>query len=147
MRAVGKNWTIVVIDTNILIYAYDPTDPVKQTRAQALIVERINDGSFVVSAQVVNEFYSSVTRPNKPPALLHKAAAAIVQSIVDAAVVLPLTTNVTLRALGAVEKHGMSFWDALIWAAARENDVTVIYTEDTPSAPEIEGIRYINPFK
>ena len=47
----------------------------------------------------------------------------------------------------AVSRHRLSFWDALIWAAARENGVTVIYTEDTPGAGEIEGVRYINPFK
>lgn len=135
-----------MVDTNILIYAYDRTDPDKQARAQALITERIDDGSLVVSAQVLNEFYNRATRPNKPPALLHEAAAAIVQNIVDASLVLPLTSGVTLRALDAVERHGMAFWDALIWAAARENGVTVIYTEDTPGAPQIEGVRYINPF-
>ena len=59
---------------------------------------------------------------------------------------LPLTPVLTFRALEAVPRYVMSFWDALIWAAAREHGITVIHTEDVQSAPEIEGVRYVNPF-
>ena len=43
-------------------------------------------------------------------------------------------------------QHGLSFWDALIWAAAKENDVPMIYTEDFQDGRDIEGVRYSNPF-
>lgn len=46
----------------------------------------------------------------------------------------------------AIPRYSLSLWDALIWAVARENRIQVIYTEDIQSAPEIEGVRYINPF-
>ena len=42
--------------------------------------------------------------------------------------------------------YGLSWWDALLWASARENDLSVIYSEDLPGAPEIDGVRYVDPF-
>jgi predicted nucleic acid-binding protein len=43
-------------------------------------------------------------------------------------------------------RHGLSFWDALIWAAAHENGVPIIYSEDFQHGRELEGVRFINPF-
>ena len=43
-------------------------------------------------------------------------------------------------------RHGLSFWDALIWAAARQNDVGAIYTEDYQHGRDVNGVRFINPF-
>jgi predicted nucleic acid-binding protein len=43
-------------------------------------------------------------------------------------------------------RHGLSFWDALIWAAASESAVDVIYTEDFQDGREVEGVRFISPF-
>ena len=51
----------------------------------------------------------------------------------------------TLRA-DAIPRHCLSLWDALIWAAARENGVRLIYSEDFQHGREIEGVRIVNPF-
>lgn len=47
---------------------------------------------------------------------------------------------------GAVERWGMSFWDALLWATANLHGVPTIYTEDGQAAPELDGVRFVNPF-
>ena len=60
---------------------------------------------------------------------------------------MPVTAALTFRALDAIPKHGLSFWDALIWAAAAENSSGVIYTEDFQDGREIEGVRFVNPFR
>jgi predicted nucleic acid-binding protein len=135
-----------VLGTNVLIYAYDPADPGKQIVAQKLVADQIAAGTLVVSAQVLNEFYYRATKQNRKPAMSHEDAAEVINGIAATAVVLPLTGGTTLRALDAVERYKMAFWDALIWAVAFENEVTVIHTEDIPSAGEIDGVRYINPF-
>jgi predicted nucleic acid-binding protein len=96
--------------------------------------------------QVLNELYAVTTRPHKPPALSHAKATQIIQELAGAAIVLPLTLAVTFRALDAMPRHSLSFWDALIWAAARENGVGVIHTEDFQDGREIEGVRFRNPF-
>lgn len=55
-----------MIDSNILIYAYDLNDPVKQNRAQELIADLAERGELVVSVQSLNEFYHAATRPHRP---------------------------------------------------------------------------------
>lgn len=63
-----------IVDTNVLVYAHDPTDPAKQAQAIALIHHLLVRDRLTVTAQVLNEFYARATRPNKPPALSHADA-------------------------------------------------------------------------
>jgi predicted nucleic acid-binding protein len=135
-----------MVDTNVLMYAADPAEGEKRILALNLL-EQLNDsGRLAVSVQVLNEFYAAATRPNKPPSLPHAEAQRIMEDIATSAMVLPLTADVTFRALDAVPRYGLAFWDALIWAAARENGVALIYTEDFQDGREIEGVRFRNPF-
>lgn len=136
-----------MVDTNIFVYAHDPTDPTKQAKAVTLIEHLSQRGELVTSVQVLNELYVALTRPNKAPSLSRDEAREIVRSIAEACkAVLALTKSVSIQAMDATSRHGMHFWDAVLWATARENDISLIHTEDTPSAPEIDGVRYVNPF-
>jgi predicted nucleic acid-binding protein len=60
--------------------------------------------------------------------------------------IVAISTVTTFRALDAMPRHGLSFWDALIWSAAAENGVATIYTEDFQDGRVMEGVRFINPF-
>jgi predicted nucleic acid-binding protein len=42
--------------------------------------------------------------------------------------------------------YQLSYWDALIWATARENDIPNVVTEDQEHARLIGEVRYLNPF-
>jgi predicted nucleic acid-binding protein len=48
---------------------------------------------------------------------------------------------------GQREHYRLSFWDALIWATARNAGVPVVLSEDYQDGREIEGVRFVNPFK
>ena len=61
-------------------------------------------------------------------------------------VLLP-TPETIPAALSAVERHGMSFWDAMIWAVAKANGVGEILSEDFQHGRSVEGIIYRNPFQ
>lgn len=135
-----------LVDTNVVIYAADPSDEAKRRVAIQLIETLRSRNALVVSVQVLNEFYQRSTRTHKPPALSHAEALEIVADLSRAAEVLPLTASITLRALDAIPRHGFSFWDSLIWAAARENGIGVVYTEDYQHGRDVEGVRIINPF-
>lgn len=138
--------TLALVDTNVFVYAYDLANPGMRDVAQQLIDRLTLDGSLAVSAQTLNEFYRNATRANRPPSLSHERAQTAVERIAAAAIVFPVSEAVSLRAVDAVGRYQMPIWDALIWAAARENGISLIYTEDVPGQPEIEGVRYINPF-
>lgn len=140
------NSTRGLVDTNVLIYAASPAGGKKRLIAQELIRDLAGSGALVVSAQVLNEFYNVATRPNKPPSLPRDEARQILRDLADVAEVLPLTAAVTFLALDAIPTHGFSFWDALIWAAAKVNGVPVIYSEDFQAGRDVEGVRFLNPF-
>jgi predicted nucleic acid-binding protein len=138
--------TLGMIDTNVLIYAADPAAGDKKIRAQDLIQALADADRLAVSVQVLNEFYTVATRPHRPPSLSHDEASQIVRDLAASASVLSLTAVTTLRALEAIPRHGFSFWDALIWAVARENNIPVIYTEDFQHGRDVEGVLFRNPF-
>ena len=60
--------------------------------------------------------------------------------------VYPITTQAVLEAVRAVERYQFAYWDALIWATAKLNNVLSILTEDRPSSPMIEGVCLVDPF-
>ena len=135
-----------LVDTNIVIYAHDHGDPSKQAIALELL-ERLSDrGRLVLSAQVLNEFCSVMMRPNRATRLTPEQALTIIRELEAIGDVVPVTAAMTSRALAAMQPHSLSFWDALIWAAAVENGIPVIYTEDYQAGREVEGVRFINPF-
>jgi predicted nucleic acid-binding protein len=135
-----------LVDTNVFIYASDPAAGEKRMRAEALLERLIIDGVLAVSVQVLNELFHAATRPNEGPSLKFEVARRIIQDLADSASVVPLTSSVTFRAVDAIPRHSLSFWDALIWAAAREHDLAVIHTEDFQDGHVVEGVRFSNPF-
>jgi predicted nucleic acid-binding protein len=84
-------------------------------------------------------------RPNRAPNFLPERAAEIVRGLAATGEVVPVTGAMTLTALEGMIRHGLSFWDALIWVAAHDNGVPIIYSEDFQHGREIEGVQFINP--
>ncbi|MFW6135990.1 MAG: PIN domain-containing protein, partial [Chloroflexota bacterium] len=65
--------TDVLIDTNLLVYLYDLSEPEKRRRAVE-VLQRVRDSRIgVLSAQVLSEFYNAVTRKLEPPLPLDEA--------------------------------------------------------------------------
>jgi predicted nucleic acid-binding protein len=133
-------------DTNIVVYSYDPADPVKHQVAKDLLRQLSDAGRLVFSTQVLNEFCSVMMRPSSPVALTAAQVAVAIRRLAATGDVVPITAATTLLALDAMPRHALSFWDALIWAAAKENGVPVIYSEDFQDGRDVEGVRFVNPF-
>ena len=53
--------------------------------------------------------------------------------------------TVVIEAARGVRAHKFSHWDSQMWAAARVNQVPVIFTEDFNTGSTIDGVRFINP--
>ncbi len=130
----------------MLVYAPDTTNRVKQAVAVELIEKLAREGRLVLSVQVLHEFYSVATSPRKSLQMPHERAARIVADLIEVASVVPLTHAVTRRALYGVERYRLAFWDALIWAAACEHGIPLIYTEDFDPGATLEGVAFVNPF-
>lgn len=134
----------VLIDSNIFVYAFDPADPTKQAKALRLVEDVTREDDLVLSVQVLNELAWTLLRQgfgNAPEDVRE-----IVDEIRQNARVVPLTPDLTLKALTSGLGYGLSFWDGLIWAAAHLHRVSTIYTEDFQHGRDIEGVRFVNPF-
>jgi len=134
----------ILVDTNVLVYAHDRTEPEKQWRALDVLDRLVAADTGVLSTQVLAEFYNTSTRKIATP--LHPAQAyEQVKHFLQIWRVLDVTGAVVLGAIRGVREHQFNFWDAQIWAVARLNQVPVVFSEDFPGAV-IEGIRFVNPF-
>lgn len=146
MRSDWGDSSVAMIDTNVLVYAHDTTTPEKQEIAIALIERLARERRMAISVQVLNEFYNIAVSPRKPLQMSHERAVNIITTLMEAAQVLPLTPAITRRALYGVERYQLAFWDALIWAAAREYGIPTLYTEDFNPGATLEGVVIVNPF-
>lgn len=132
------------LDTNILIYAYDRDAGQKREQAAELISALWKQRSGILSTQVLQEFYVNVTR--KIPTPLSPAKA---RDIVCKYLTWPLVENngaSVLTASEIQERFLLSFWDALILAAAREGGAKEVISEDLNHGQIILGLTIRNPF-
>jgi len=135
----------VLVDTNILVYAYDNAHPVKQQKAFAMLDELAVSRTGALSAQVLAEFFVTVTRKIAEPLDLD-AARKSVENYLRSWAVFDLTGFIIMEAARGVKEHRFSYWDAQIWAAAKLNQVPVIFSEDFASGSTVEGVTFVNPF-
>ena len=138
----GKGTTFV--DTNVLVYAYDATDPVKHGLARTALESLWDDGTGVLSTQVLQEFYAVATAGHKL-AMQPREALEIVE-LYSAWPVVLLDPVVILNASRLHEQHQVSFWDALIVEAARLAGAHRILSEDLRAGQAFDGIRIDDPF-
>ncbi len=134
-----------LVDTNVLVYAYDPRDDTKKARAGQLLDSLTATGQAVLSVQCLTEFFAAVTR-RLPEPMTTTEALERVEHLAQACRVVDLTTAVALEGLRGSARHQLSPWDGLIWAAAKLNQVPYVLTEDAEHGKVLEGIRYLNPF-
>lgn len=135
----------VLIDTNVLVYAYDRSEPAKQKRALEILDALAESKVGVLSAQVLSEFFNTITRKISSPLTVADAYKRL-KNFAAAWPVLDVTELVVLEAARGVRDHQLAFWDAQIWAVARLNQIPLILSEDFRSDAVIEGVRFLNPF-
>ena len=134
----------VFVDTNILVYAHDLDAGNKHDQAAEIVSQLWESRNGVLSTQVLQEFYVTLTR--KVSSTLSKLEARkLVQKYSHWHLVLN-DLSIILQASEIEESNNISFWDALIVSAAYSQNVPTILTEDLNHEQIIEGIFIRNPF-
>lgn len=137
--------TVVLLDTNVLVYAFDRTEPEKRVRAIEVIFDLQTNAVGCLSVQCLSEFFNAVTRGVQPKLPVNEA----LQYVEDYLLAFPthlLTPSIVMLAARGVRDHSLSFYDAQIWACALVNNVPVVFSEDFQDGRVIEGVRFVNPF-
>jgi predicted nucleic acid-binding protein len=131
------------IDTNILIYAQDPRDTVKQGAAQDLIVS-LAEG--VLLWQVACEFVAASRKLTNYGFTIERAWDILGEIRQVWGLALPDESVLNL-ARTLLQAHDLSFWDAALAAACVRAGVRRLYSEDFGDpAPRLSGLEIVNPF-
>jgi predicted nucleic acid-binding protein len=130
-------------DTNILVYSDDESAPRKQRRSRDLVAEHRRAGTGVVSLQVLQEYFVTVTRKLKVDP---RTARRKVELLAEFDVAAPQVADI-LAAIDIHRLHGFSFWDALVLRSAQQAGCRVLLSEDFQDGRELDGIQIVNPFR
>lgn len=133
------------VDTNVLVYAEDRDSGARHAIARDLLVELWNTRQGVVSVQVLQEFYVTITRKPKKP-LSPARALEIVREYLTWAVV-ENTPDLLVSAISLHQKAQLSFWDAAVVQAALDAGCSRLYTEDLDAGQRFGSLVIDNPFE
>jgi predicted nucleic acid-binding protein len=134
----------VFVDTNIIVYAYDTTAGEKHHKARQIMQDLWRSGDGLISTQILQDLYVTLTR--KIPRPLKPAQAG---EIVEDMLTWDVVVNDGQSVLMAVDlecREKLSFWDALVVAAAVRGGAAVILSEDLTSGRTLAGVKIENPF-
>ena len=135
----------VFVDTNVLVYARDASEPEKQPQAAAWVEHLWRTRTARLSFQVLQEYYATTTRKLRP-GLPPEQARADVRDLVAWRPV-PVGTQLLEAGWTVEDRFGLSCWDALIVAAARFAGCEYLLTEDLQHGAEFEGLQVVDPFR
>ena len=133
------------LDTNVLVYALDPSAGEKRDRARAVVDRLVRTGSGCLSVQVLQELFWVLTRKAPRPIGEDQALEAI-RKLCVVPVYSPIPEDVLAAGRLAGEAR-ISFWDAMIIQAAARMSARIVWTEDMNAGQTIAGVRIRSPFQ
>jgi len=132
------------VDTNVFLYAYDVSDPVKQEKAAALVKDMWNKKKGCVSIQVLQELYVNLTKKIPQP-ISRAEAAQIIKDLGQWKCHSPDLASLE-QTIDLENRFQVSFWDAMIINSAQQMQCAVLWTEDLNAGQDYEGVLVKNPF-
>lgn len=142
---------LFLLDTNLLVYAYDTSkdDREKHRICKNLVAGCWNlDNELAISLQNLSEFYVTVTKKIENP-IPAKDARDIIEDILSFKgwKKINYTENTILSAADTSSRYKIPYWDALLAATMRENNILCIYTENERDFKKIPWLEIANPLK
>jgi predicted nucleic acid-binding protein len=135
--------SIVFVDTNVLLYALDPRDPGKQASAQAWLRRCWQGNCGRISTQVLHEVYASMRRAAR--ALSVEEARSVVRDYRAWGPWLVDEKTVDI-AWTLQDRFSLSYWDALMVAAAQQQGCRYLLSEDMQHEQRFDALTLLNPF-
>jgi predicted nucleic acid-binding protein len=137
-----------LVDTNVLVYRFDPRFPRRQARADTLLREGIQTDSIHVAHQAVIEFVAAVSRPTPggPPLLAPDDARREAEELLSQFDVLYPDEALVRLALRGAAAYQLSWFDAHMWAYAEHYGLETLWSEDFQHGRTYGTVRVVNPF-
>ncbi|HLN03298.1 MAG TPA: PIN domain-containing protein [Bryobacteraceae bacterium] len=134
---------LAFFDTNVLVYMHDPRYAHKREVALRLFRKHLYTKTLVISTQVLQEFYTIVSR--KLENMQSGQAKAITEAYARLNV-LTIQPDHILQAIGVESRYQISFWDSLILVGAKAAQAVLVLSEDMGHGQTYDGVRVENPF-
>ena len=132
-------------DTNVVVYAYDSSDLVRQSKAQQALTEAVARGDGAVSTQVFGEFFHTVVIRKK--IMTSAEALGIIATLEAGLEVESITPPLVREAVLTHQRYQLRYWDSLIVATARQCGCKEVVSEDMNDGQDYGGVVGLNPFK
>jgi len=138
-----------LVDTNILVYCFDPRSPEKQRIARALLLSGVERGSLCLAQQAIIEFYSTIIRPIKGFGQLldERTARQETERLLAEFTIIYSNAAVIRTALRGTAEHQLSWFDAHMWAYAEVFGLDELLSEDFQHDRVYGRVRVVNPFR
>ena len=139
---------IKLIDTNILVYAYDSSEKIKHKIAKNILKKCWNkEEIYALSVQNLSESFVIATKKIQNPVPIEEIEEDINDMISFSNFkILPISTNDISNAIKLVSQFKIDYWDSLIVSVMRENNINEIITENEKDFKKIPWIKIVNPF-
>lgn len=134
----------VFVDTNVLLYARDAGETLKQPRAAAWLESLWRKNQGRTSIQVLNEYYVNVTRKLEPGLPAEQAWDDVIALMAWRP--HPVDDTLMVRARDIEHRHRLSWWDSLIVGAAQLQGCAILLTEDLQDGGSYGSVTVRNPF-
>ena len=134
----------VFVDTDVLVYAFDDSDSVRQAVAERALTELMESDKLRLSTQVLQEFYVAVTgRVGNP---LSPSVALSVTEELSAWPVLVVDYGLVRESILMSKNQPLSFWDSLVVTSAARSGAHTLYSETLAPGQTLLGVQIVNPF-
>jgi predicted nucleic acid-binding protein len=138
-----------LVDTNVLVYRFDPRDPPKQKAATELLRRGIADGGVRLAHQAIVEFVAATARPvagGEPLLAVPEAVREAEELLVQFEVLYP-NDDIVRLALRGMAAYQLYWFDAHMWAYAEHHGLEELISEDFQHGRLYGGVRVVNPFR
>jgi len=132
------------VDSNVVVYLFDQDSPKKKAAAQRILQTEASVGNILLSTQVLQEFYVTVTRKLAKPLKPETALEAVTRFSAFSLVIVDMP--LILSAIRRSQKDSISFWDSLVIDAALKGGAQRLWSEDLQHGRMVNGMRIENPF-
>jgi predicted nucleic acid-binding protein len=137
-----------LVDTNILVYRFDPRDPRKQSIAEKLLREHAGTGQLYIPHQAIVEFLAVIPRLkwiDKPLMTTIDAIREAEELLLEFPILYPDEAMLRLAFQG-MATYLLSWYDAHLWAYAQRFGMSEILSEDFQHSRLYGTVRALNPF-
>jgi len=139
-----------LVDTNVLVYCFDPRFPEKQRIASELLRHGLVSEEVALPHQAILEFVAAVTRPRSDldgaPLLPIDRAYREAEELMKQFPILYPDEEVLVTALRGAPTYGLSWFDAHLWAYAEVHGLAEIVSEDFEHGRHYGSVRVVDPF-